>query len=84
MQKVSDIERIKLQCEEFEIDYRFYCLVADKNIRKERVVKRNEGTGDTFSFSVSPEMFEITNRMFEKPREDELVYTEYVDTGQMT
>lgn len=83
LQRIADRDRIKLQCEEMNVEYQFYCLVADKNIRRERVIKRNQGTGDSFSFPVSPEMFEITDGMFEEPKESELVYTKYVDTGKV-
>lgn len=83
LQRLADRERIKLQCEEMNVEYQFYCLVADKKIRRERVVERNKGTGDSFSFPVSPEMFEITDGMFEKPNEPELEYTKYVDTGRV-
>lgn len=83
LQRLEDRERIKLKCEEMDVEYQFYCLVADKNIRKERVVERNNGTGDTFSFPVSPKMFEIADSMFEKPKEPELEDTKFLDTGKI-
>lgn len=81
LQKVSDRDRIRAQCSEIGIHCKFYCLNAERSLRQSRVVKRNEGTGDTFAFAVSPEMFDIANSMFELPTDAELVDTENVDTG---
>jgi len=84
LQKVSDRERIKEQCDEAGLEYVFYCLVADKGVRQKRVVERNNGVGETFQFSVSPEMFEITDRMFEPPTESEITFINYIDTTENT
>ena len=80
LQKTSDRDRVKALCQEFDIEYQFYCLTADKSVRQNGVGKRNEGHGDTFEFPVSPEMFEITDRMFEMPNEFEPAKTDFVDT----
>lgn len=80
LQKASDRNRIKGLCEKNGFEYQFYCLLADKSIRQSRVNKRNEGTGDTFEFPVSPEMFEIADGMFELPNEQEAIYTKFVET----
>ena len=74
LQKVHDRARIKQQCESLNIMFTFYCLSADKTVRQQRVVERNQGTGETFSFPVSTEMFAITDAMFEPATEAELAY----------
>ncbi len=81
LQKVTDRERIKDYCEKVGLEYAFYCLVADKGVRQNRVMERNKAVGETFEFSVSAEMFEITDSMFEPPTELELTYTNYINTA---
>jgi len=81
LHRISDRKRFKTLCEEFDIEYQFYFLSADRTIRQKRILKRNEGNGETFDFPVSPEIFEITDRMFEVPCKSEVLYTKHIDTG---
>jgi predicted kinase len=80
LQKVSDRNRISSLCKELNIKYKFYYLNADKITRHNRVIERNKG-GDTFEFPVSPEIFEITNLMFELPTSSELEYTNFIEVS---
>jgi predicted kinase len=84
LQKVTDRKRIEERCKKIDVEYTFYCLVADKHVRQQRVIERNKGVSETFEFSVSAEMFEIADSMFEQPTESELVHTSYIDTAGNT
>ncbi|WED25469.1 ATP-binding protein [Vibrio sp. DW001] len=79
--KIADRERINTLCEEMNVEKHFYFLTTDLATRQSRVTKRNTETGGTFSFSVSPKMFEVANGMFEEPNDAELIYTRVVDTN---
>lgn len=80
LQKIDDRDRIRKNCNESNIEHQFYYVNADAAQRQERVKKRNEGTGETFEFQVSPKMFKIANNMFEFPASDELTHTTCIDT----
>lgn len=41
-------------------------------VRKERVVKRNIEKGETYSFEVTPMMFDFMEKEFQRPTDDEL------------
>lgn len=54
----------------FEITIHF--LDIDKEIRLERVMKRNSEKGETFAFEVSKENFDFMENWFERPTEKEM------------
>jgi predicted kinase len=78
--KKSDRMRLYDECQRLNYRCRFYYLSADVEVRRDRVVKRNQGLCEAFEFVVSPEMFEATNRMFEEPDEQELRFTKTLST----
>ncbi|MFC1236452.1 AAA family ATPase [Vibrio sp. F74] len=80
--KIADRERINTLSEELNVEKHFYFLTTDLATRQSRVIKRNTETGNTFSFSVSPQMFEIANAMFEEPSDAELIYSTVIDTSE--
>ncbi len=41
-------------------------------MRKERVVKRNIEKGETYSFEVTPMMFDFMEKEFQRPTDEEL------------
>ena len=45
---------------------------APHDIRRQRVLARNTEKGETFSFEVTPGMFDFMEKQFERPTEDEL------------
>lgn len=55
----------------FEIKLHF--LDISKEIRKERILKRNTEKGKTFEFAVSEGDFEFMETWFETPKEKELI-----------
>lgn len=54
------------------INIQFHFLDISKEIRKERVLKRNFEKGSTFEFEVSDANFEFMENWFETPTEQEL------------
>jgi predicted kinase len=59
--RVAEIARL---C---ELPAQFHYLTAPKEIRRGRVLSRNQIQGDGFSFVVTPEMFDFTEGVFEAP-----------------
>lgn len=53
-------------------EVQLHVLDAPYAIRKERVMKRNTEKGDTFSFEVTPMMFDFMEKEFQRPTEEEL------------
>ena len=47
-------------------------VTAPHDVRRKRVLSRNETKGETFSFEVTPGMFDFMEKQFEPPTEDEL------------
>ena len=64
--RVAEIARL---C---ELPAQFHYLTAPKEIRRGRVLSRNQIQGDGFSFVVTPEMFDFTEGVFEAPDAEEL------------
>jgi predicted kinase len=48
-----------------------YVLDAPREVRRERVMRRNEERGETFAQVVPPEFFELASDMWEPPDDDE-------------
>jgi predicted kinase len=48
-----------------------YVIDAPRELRRERVQRRNEEQGETFSMEVPPYFFELASDMWEPPQEDE-------------
>lgn len=64
--RVAEIARL---C---ELPARFYYLNAGKEVRRGRVLARNQIQGEGFAFVVTPEMFDFIEGVFEVPDTDEL------------
>ncbi len=48
-----------------------YVLDAPRELRRERVLRRNRERGETFSMEVPPAFFELASDLWEPPAEDE-------------
>lgn len=48
-----------------------YVLDAPREVRRERVLRRNQEKGETFSMEVPPYFFELASDMWEPPQDDE-------------
>lgn len=55
-----------------------HLIEADKDIRWQRVEKRNKEKGETFSLEVTSEMFEFCEKLYEHPDEDELEKCKFI------
>lgn len=50
----------------------WHLVEAPHDVRRRRVMARNSARGETFSFEVTPAMFDFMEREFEPPTSDEL------------
>lgn len=66
---------------EQNIPTQLHYVNAPHSLRRSRVLERNIEKGETFSFEVSPEIFDFMETEFEKPTEKELVGAITIDTS---
>lgn len=59
-----------------------HVLDAPQAVRKERVMKRNLDKGDTYSFEVTPMMFDFMDKEFQRPTDEEMAQAVIVPQGQ--
>lgn len=55
-----------------ELPTRFHFVTAPSEVRRARVMERNEVRGETFAFGVTPEMFDFIEGVYEAPDAAEL------------
>lgn len=67
---------------EQNIPAQIHYVKAPHGLRKKRVLERNEKKGDTYSFKVTPGMFDFMEGEFEGPRDKELNDAIIIDTGE--
>lgn len=67
-----DRDSIKAKVEQTGHVAVFHFVDAELPIRRQRVVRRNADKGETYSFNVTPRMFEAMESYFERPTENEL------------
>jgi predicted kinase len=68
----ADRERAKSIVEAAEHRIAFCFVDAEREVRRQRVMQRNKEKGETFSFEVTPAMFDAMDSYFERPTEREL------------
>ncbi len=68
----QDRDRMQSMVEEVGHKVSFSFVDADLQVRKQRVLQRNMEKGDTYSFNVTPAMFDAMERYFERPSQSEL------------
>lgn len=68
----KDRDRMKSLVEEAGFKVSFSFVDADLEVRKQRVLQRNLEKGETYSFDVTPAMFDAIELYFERPNEKEL------------
>lgn len=61
----------------------FHFVDADLPTRRQRVIDRNAQKGETYSFDVTPAMFEVMEHYFERPSESELTNSQLLDSSQL-
>lgn len=68
----QDRDRMQSMAEEVGHKVSFSFVDADLQIRQQRVLQRNMEKGATYSFNVTPAMFDAMERYFERPSQREL------------
>ncbi len=68
---------------EQNIPIQIHYIKAPHEVRKQRVLDRNKEKGETFSFEVSPGMFDFMEGEFQIPREKELKEAIVIDTTKI-
>lgn len=79
--KLAKRKKFKQLAEEINVPTQVHFINAPHDIRRQRVLDRNVTKGSTFSFEVTPGMFDFMEGEFHRPWEDELVGVIVVDTG---
>lgn len=67
--------------QEQNIPIQIHYIKAPHELRKKRVLNRNKEKGETYSFEVTPGMFDFMEGEFQAPREKELVEAIIIDTS---
>jgi predicted kinase len=57
----------------FDCGLTMYVLDASRELRRERVERRNQEMGDTYAMQVPPHIFEIASDMWQEPEPDECI-----------
>jgi predicted kinase len=68
----SDRQRVAQIAEAVEIPIQFHFVTAPAEVRRERVLGRQEVSGEGFRLLVTPEMFHFAEKAYEAPDEAEL------------
>jgi len=66
---------------ENKIPTQLHILNAPHDLRRQRVLDRNINKGETFSFEVTPGMFDFMEKEFDRPIDSELDNAIVIDTG---
>lgn len=72
LSKFSHREKFRNFAKEHNLAIKLHFLNIPKDVRKQRVLKRNTEKGITFEFEVSDEDFEFMETWFEVPNQNEL------------
>ena len=79
--KLAKRKKFKLLAKEMNIPTQVHFINAPHAIRKQRVLERNVNQGDTFSFEVTPGMFDFMEGEYQQPWDDELIDAIVINTG---
>ena len=72
LMRKTDRTRVAEIAEACELPLQFHFVTASSDVRRARVLERNEVRGETFSIDVSPDMFDFIEGVYEAPDADEL------------
>lgn len=78
----ADRSAAKARIEQAGYACAFYFVDADLAIRRQRVLHRNAEKGATYSFEITPPMFDAMESFFERPSESELLTSRLVQGAQ--
>jgi predicted kinase len=79
--KVASRTAFRSRAEAAGLSVQLYVVSAPHELRRRRVLTRNTDQGATFSFEVTPTMFDVMEREFEPPTAEELAVATAVETG---
>lgn len=82
LQRRTDRDKFKAQVETAGYAAHLHFVDADLTVRRQRVLQRNAEKGETYSFDVTPQMFEAMEGYFERPSTEELVRANLVPSPQ--
>jgi predicted kinase len=69
----SDRARVAEIAQAVDLPLQFHFVTAPQEVRRARVLERNEVRGETFAIGVTPEMFDFIEGVYEAPDAQELV-----------
>ena len=75
----ADRQRIRMRAQSVGCAVRLYFIDAEQAIRRQRVLARNAEQGETFSFPVTPAMFEFMETIYEVPDDSERRQSELLE-----
>lgn len=70
--KLESRKAFRHNAAEIGAEVQLHILDAPYAVRKERVMNRNTEKGETYSFEVTPAMFDFMEKEFQRPTEEEL------------
>lgn len=72
LMRKSDRARVAEIAEACELPLQFHFVTASSEVRRARVLERNEVRGETFAIEVNPDMFDFIEGVYEAPDAEEL------------
>ena len=72
LMRKSDRARVAEIAEAVELPLQFHFVTASAEMRRARVLERNEVRGETFALAVTPDMFDFIEGVYEAPDDQEL------------
>jgi predicted kinase len=81
MPTANDRTSVRAMTDTHRLPSTWYFVTAPLPIRRERVMQRNTSKGATFSFEVTPQMFDFMDARFEEPTAAEMSLCKVIDTS---
>ena len=73
LMRKTDRARVAEIAEAVELPIQFHFVTAPQDVRRARVLERNEVRGENFAMPVNQEMFDFIEGVYEAPDEAELI-----------
>lgn len=72
LMRKADRARVREIAEAVELPFQFHFVTASAEVRRARVLERNEVRSETFAIQVTPDMFDFIEGVYEAPDPGEL------------
>lgn len=72
LMRKADRARVREIAEAVELPFQFHFVTAPIEVRRARVLDRNEVRSETFAMQLTPEMFDFSEGVYEAPDDSEL------------